>query len=273
MRKIRSGELRPGDTAIDATSGNTGRAYAGILQPLGIKLKLVVQSTLPVGKLGQLRIYGEGVELILHSGPESTVERARHDAAEFGYVPLDQYANEANPEAHETYTAQELWNLTGGGHNVAAVIIPLGTCGTAIGFSRFFKKRDKRVQIIGVAIDPAQEVPQIPGMRTVADIEKNVRLPWDQEGVIDQIRLAQRDAAIRGARRLAYIEPSWPGLSTGAAYSQALMYINEIDNRPSLPGKRVIIVSPDSIEPYVDIMNAEQDDADIGRALSSRPEF
>ena len=269
IRKIEAGELHPGDTAIDATSGNTGIGYAGVLQPLGIYLKLVVQGTLPSGKLNKLRVYGQGVELIQHFGPESTVERARREAAEFGYVLLDQYASPANPEAHERFTAPALWELTGG--NVAAVVIPLGTCGTAVGFSRYFRKRNhnRRIKIIGVACNPNQRVPQIPGMRTPAEIDRDVRIPW--KGEINEVRLANRDAAIRGSRRLAYAEPSWPGLSTGAAYNQALSYIAE--NLEQLRGECVIIISPDSIEPYIDIMNAEQDDADVGRALSSRPVF
>lgn len=269
LSKIRSGELYPGVTAIDATSGNTGREYAGILQPLGIYLRLIVQGTLPAGKLGQLRIYGEGVELVPHFGPESTVERARREAAESNgkLVLLDQYSSEANPQAHEQYTARELWNLTGG--VVDAIIISLGTCGTAIGFSRFFKKRNKETKIIGVACDHNQRVPQIPGMRTLAEINRDVH--FKREGAIDGIRLALREDAVRGSRLLAYAEPSWPGLSTGAAYIAAIEYIGE--NLDRLLGKRVIIISPDSIEPYMDIMNAEQDDADVAKALSSRPAF
>jgi cysteine synthase len=270
VAKINSSQLRPGDTAIDATSGNTGRAYAGILQTLGIKLRLIVQGSLPAGKLGQLRVYGEGVEIIPHYGPESTVERARREAAECGYVLLDQYGSEANPEAHELYTAPELCSVATG--HVAAIVCALGTCGTSIGLSRFSRLRGRGIKIIGVAVDPDNsdgKVPQIPGMRTITEIERDVRLPW--RDALDEIRFATRRAAIRASRRLAYAEPSWPGLSTGAAYDQALAYVSE--NVDSLRGKRVIIISPDSIEPYVDIMNAEQDDADIGKALSSRPEF
>ncbi|MDP2665767.1 MAG: pyridoxal-phosphate dependent enzyme [bacterium] len=273
LGKIRSGELYPGATAIDATSGNTGRAYAGILQPLGINLRLIVQGTLPAGKLGQLRIYGEGVELVPHFGPESTVQRARREAEESGgkLVLLDQYSCEANPQAHEQYTAPELLGLTGG--VVDAIVTPLGTCGTAIGFSRFFKKWGKKtnreIKIVGVACDHNQKVPQIPGMRTIPEIDRDVRLQWRDD--VDQIRLVLREHAVRGSRRLAYAEQSWPGLSTGAAYIGAIEHIGE--NLEWFRDKRVIIISPDSIEPYMDIMNAEQDDASVARALSARPEF
>jgi len=267
-RLIEAGTLKSGMTAIDATSGGTGRGYAGILQPLGIRLKLIVQGSLPSGKLTQLRVYGEGVECIPHfGGDESTVGRARREAEENGYVLLDQYANEANPEAHQLHTAPELWELTGG--DVAAIVAASGTCGTAIGFSRYFKQRDPNVQIIGVAVDPNQKVPQIPGMRTLPEIKRDVRLGWEE--AIDEMRLALRDDAIRGSRQLAYAEPSWPGLSTGAAYDQAVEYINE--NLHWLRGKRVIIISADSIEPYMDIMMGEQDDADIAKAFANRPDF
>lgn len=269
---IDSGKLRPGDTAIDATSGGTGQGYAAILQTLGIKLKLIVQGSLPAGKLGKLRVYGQGVEIVPHYDvSESTVARARREAKENGYVLLDQYASEANPLAHEQNTAPELWELlqaTNGGE-VAAIVIAMGTCGTLIGFSRFFKRRNKGIKIVGVACDPDQEVPQIPGMRTVAEIERDVLLPW--EGAADEIRLALRKAAVRRARQLMYAEPSHPGLSTGAAVDQALAHIEQ--NSAELRGKRVIVLSPDSIEPYLDIMLAEQHDADISRAFDSRPEF
>ncbi len=269
LKLIASGKLRPGDTAIDATSGGTGIGYAGILQPLGIYLKLVVKSSLPHGKMGQLLVYGGGVELIPHSGPGSTVDRSRQEAEKNGYVLLDQYGSEANPEAHETYTAPELWNLTNG--EVDVIIIALGTTGTMIGFSRYFKQRNRNVRIIGVAVDPNQEVPQIPGMRTLQEIKDNVRLHWNEKGVVDEIRLALRADAVRGSRLLAYAEPSWPGLSTGALLNPALAFVAE--NLQWLYGKRVILISADSIGPYMDIMQAEQDDADIENALLSRPAF
>lgn len=271
-RLIEAGKLRPGMTAIDATSGGTGRGYAGILQPLGVRLKLIVQGSLPSGKLTQLRVYGDGVECIPHYGKddqgnnESTVQRARREAEEHGYVPLDQYANEANPEAHERHTAPELWEQTG---DDVDIVIACGTCGTALGFSRFFKKKNPKMRIIGVAVDPNQEVPQIPGMRTLPEIERDVRLPW--QGAIDEMRLALRTKAIYGSRMLAYAEPSWPGLSTGAAYDQAIEYVRE--NLARLRGRRVIVISADSIEPYMDIMLAGQDDADIADAFVNRPEF
>lgn len=269
---LAEGKLRPGDTAIDATSGGTGVGYAGILQPLGIRLKLIVKGSLPAGKLGKLRVYGQGVEIIPHSdATESTVARARREAAENGYVLLDQYASEANPLAHYGWTAPELWELTeGSGNKVGALVIALGTCGTAIGFSRFFKRRNKDIQIVGVAVDHNQRNPAIPGMRTVPEIEQDVRLPW-KEAIDGEPRLALRENAIRGCRRLAYAEPSWPGLSTGAAYDQALAYVGE--NIDRLKGKRVIIISPDSVEAYLDILEAEQADADIDRAFDNRPEF
>jgi cysteine synthase len=263
--KIRAGLLKEGDTCIDATSGGTGLGYAGILQPLGIKLKLVVQGSLPIGKLNKLRVYGEGVEVISHYGPESTVARARREAEESGYVLLDQYASPHNPQAHERYTAPALWEQTGG--DVAVIVAALGTCGTAMGFSRYFKGQGSDVKIIGVACDPNQRVPQIPGMRTLPEIARDVLLPWKEE--VDEVRLALRPNAIWGARRLAYAEPSWPGLSTGAAYEQALEYVRE--NLSLLRGKRVVVMSPDSVEPYLDIMSAEQDDAQIAQALADRP--
>ena len=268
---ILAGKLRPGDTAIDATSGNTGRAYAGILQPLGIYLRLIVQGTMPAGKLAQLGFYGKGVEVVPHFGPESTIKRARREAAENGYVLLDQYANEANPLAHEQYTGLELWQqLLLSGDPPGAIVVPLGTCGTALGLSRFFKARNKDTQIIGVAVDPEQRVPQIPGMRTPEQIDDNVLLTGRKE-LIDHVYLAKRTDAILGTRRLAYADPSSPGLSTGAAYVVALRYIEE--NRVWLRNKRVIIISPDSIEAYLAIMQAEQDDTDVANALSNSPEF
>src|SRR5262249_11933341 len=136
-----------------------------------------------------------------------------------GYVLLDQYAASANPDYHEKNTASELWDLTGDGR-LDAVVVALGTCGTALGLKRFFNKHDSGVRIIGVACDPDQEVPQIPGMRTPAEIKRDVRLPWEE--AFDEMRLARRKDAVRGSRMLAYAEPSWPGLSTGAAYDQAL---------------------------------------------------
>ena len=269
-RLIEAGTLYPGCTAIDATSGGTGLEYAPILQALGINLILVVQGSMPPGKLAPLRFYGEGVQIITHSGKESTVQRARREAKEFGYVPLDQYASNANPEAHELYTAPALWELTGG--DIAAVIVALGTCGTALGNRRFLKRHNKDIQILGVAVDPDTtdgKVPQIPGMRTPEQIENDVRLPVKE--ATDEIRLVGRSSAVRGARRLAYVEPSGAGMSTGALLDPALDYVKE--NLHWLTGKRVIIYSADSSAPYLDIMNAEQDDDDIAQALSRRPAF
>ncbi len=258
-------------TAIDASSGNTGLAYAGILQPLGINLRLIVSGSVPPGKLAPLRFFGEGVEIVMHSsgkGGESTVERARREAREFGYVALDQYASKANPEAHELLTAPALWDLVG--FSLGAIVIPLGTCGTALGFSRYLRTQlSNNIKIIGVATDPLQRVPQIPGMRTLPEIERDVLLPW--KGAVDEVRLALREAAVRRTRELRYICPLGVGLSTGAAYDQALSYV--VKHVLYLTGKTVIVLSPDSMSPYLEIMNAEQDDATIGQALTDRPAF
>jgi cysteine synthase len=273
-RKLKSGELRPGGTAIDASSGGTAFGYAAILQPLGINLRVIVKSSVPPGKLAPLHFFGQGVEVVSHTGSGSPVERAREEAEKFGYVLLDQYANEANPDAHSEHLAPALHAQAGG--IVDVIVVPLGTCGTAVGFSRYFKRiRHRRIRIVGVAVDSdttGGKVPQIPGMRTLEEIEQDVRLiklPCPE--VIDDVRLVTRAAAVRSTRKLAYVEPRAVGLSSGAAYAAALSYVEE--NLGNLKAATVVVIAPDSLEPYLGIMNAEQDDANINHAMDNRPAF
>src|SRR3989338_4246035 len=161
MRAEARGDIRPGDTLIEATSGNTGIALAMAAAVRGYRMILVMPDSQSMERRQTMHAFG--AELVLTS-KEGSMELARDTAeklrAEGRGIILDQFANPDNPLSHYEGTAPEIWRDTGG--RLTHFISSMGTTGTIMGCSRFFKEKNRDIQIIGVQ---PEEGAQIPGIR------------------------------------------------------------------------------------------------------------
>ena len=212
----RRGDIRPGDTLIEATSGNTGIALAMVAAIRGYKMVLVMPDNLSLERRSSMKVYG--AELVLTPAAQGGMEYARDLAAQMvaegkGKM-LDQFANPDNPLAHLCGTGPEIWRDTEG--QVSHFVSSMGTTGTITGTSRFLKQQNSAIQIIGV--QPA-EGSQIPGIRKWAEAYQP-RI-YDAS-TIDRLELVSQAEAEDMARRLAREEGIFGGVSSGGALAVAL---------------------------------------------------
>jgi S-sulfo-L-cysteine synthase (O-acetyl-L-serine-dependent) len=209
------GEIKPGDTLIEATSGNTGIALAMVAAMKGYRLILIMPENQSLERRQTMRAFG--AELILTS-KEGSMELARDTAlklqSEGKGIVLDQFGNPDNPRAHYEGTGPEIWRDTE--HKITHFISSMGTTGTIVGTSKFLKEKDSNIQIIGVQ---PEEGAQIPGIRKWPD----AYLPkiFNNEN-INEIILVGQEHAEKTARDLAKREGIFSGASTGGALYVAL---------------------------------------------------
>ena len=219
----RRGEIKPGDTLIEATSGNTGIALAMAAAMMGYKMVLVMPENLSIERRQSMSAYGAKIGLTPKSGG---MEQARDVAEkmrdEGKGIILDQFANPDNPRAHYETTAPEIWRDTQG--KITHFVSSMGTTGTIMGCSRFFKEQQTPVKIIGVQ---PQERSQIPGIRKWSP----AYLPkiFDANRVDEMIYVSQAEAEDT-TRRLACEEGIFAGISSGGALAAALKLSSQVEN-------------------------------------------
>ncbi len=217
------GEIKPGDTLIEATSGNTGIALAMAAAIRGYKLILVMPESQSIERCQTMRAFG--AELILTSKAGS-MELARDTADQLRSqgrgIILDQFANPDNPLAHYESTAPEIWRDTQG--QVTHFISSMGTTGTIMGCSRYFKEVNPAIQVIGVQ---PEEGAQIPGIRKWPE----AYLPkiYNSKNV-DSLEYVGQPAAEEMTRRLAREEGIFCGISSGGALEVALRISQRVEN-------------------------------------------
>lgn len=217
------GEIRPGDTLIEATSGNTGIALAMAAAMKGYQMKLIMPDNMSEERRASMRAFG--AELILVSAAEGGMELARDLAAEIeskgqGRV-LDQFANDDNWNAHYESTGPEIWRDTEG--TVTHFVSSMGTTGTIMGVSKFLKEQNQAVEIIGV--QPADKA-QIPGIRRWS----KAYLPkiFDARRVDRTIDVSQT-VAEETMRQMAQQEGIFAGVSSGGAMAVALQVAQQLE--------------------------------------------
>lgn len=209
------GDIKPGDTLIEATSGNTGIALAMVAAMKGYKIILIMPENQSIERRQTMKAFG--AELLLTS-QEGSMELARDKAIEMqnegkGKV-LDQFGNQDNPKAHYDGTGPEIWRDTKG--TVTHFVSSMGTTGTIVGTSKFLKEKNPSIQIIGVQ---PEEGAQIPGIRKWPD-EYLPKIFNDKN--IDNIKNVSQKNAEDTARNLAKQEGIFSGASTGGALYIAL---------------------------------------------------
>ena len=217
------GEINPGDTLIEATSGNTGIALAMVAAIKGYKMILVMQENLSQERKDAMTAYG--AELILVSkkqGMEGARDLVNQMSSEGKGFQLNQFANVDNPKAHIISTAKEIWNDTNG--EVSHFVSSMGTTGTIMGVSSYLKERNPAIQIIGIQPDKDSHIPGIRRwpkdyLPTIFDSSK-----------VDRIMDVSQIEAERTTRELATKEGIFCGVSAGGAVASAIELSKEVEN-------------------------------------------
>ncbi len=217
------GDIKPGDTLIEATSGNTGIALAMAAAMRGYKMILVMPENQSVERRQTMRAFG--AELIL-TPKEGSMELARDTAEKLRNegrgIILDQFANPDNPLAHYEGTAPEIWRDTQG--QITHFVSSMGTTGTIMGNARFFKEKNSSIQIIGAQ---PEEGAQIPGIRKWPEAYlPKIYSPKN----VDRIEYVGQKDAEEMTRRLAREEGIFCGISSGGALSIALRISQQVQN-------------------------------------------
>ncbi|MDD5364709.1 MAG: cysteine synthase CysM [Gallionellaceae bacterium] len=215
------GEIRPGDTLIEATSGNTGIALAMAASMKGYRMILIMPEHLSIERRQTMRAFG--AELLLTpkaGGMEAARDLADQLVAEGKGIMLDQFSNPDNPAAHYETTGPEIWRDTGG--RITHFVSSMGTTGTIMGCSRYLKEMNPEIQIVGVQ---PEEGANIPGIRkwpveylpSICDFDRIDRM----------INVGQADAE-ETTRRMAREEGIFAGISSGGALWAALHLSQEV---------------------------------------------
>jgi S-sulfo-L-cysteine synthase (O-acetyl-L-serine-dependent) len=217
------GDIKRGDTLIEATSGNTGIALAMAATLRGYKMVLVMPEHLSLERRQTMAAFGAEI-ILTHKagGMETARDVAEKMRAEGRGIILDQFANEDNPLAHYRGTGPEIWNETGG--RITHFVSSMGTTGTIMGAGKFFREKNPAVVIVGCQ---PEEGSQIPGIRKwpIAYLPRI----YDAKGV-DRIELVSQGDAEETARQLARKEGIFAGISSGGACAVALRIAREVEN-------------------------------------------
>jgi cysteine synthase A len=241
------GEVAPGGTIVEPTSGNTGIALAFVSAVRGYKLVLTMPESMSMERRALLK--GFGAELVLtpaKQGMRGAVQKAEEIAAERGAFMPQQFKNKANPEAHHLTTAEEIWEDTAGEVNV--FVAGVGTGGTITGVGRFLKKRKPEAKI--VAVEP-EDSPVLSGGEAGPHKIEGIGAGFVPEvldrSLIDDIITVSADDAMKTSRRLMREEGVLCGISAGANVFAAL----EVARRENSEGKLIVTVACDTGERYL----------------------
>lgn len=243
----RDGKLKSGGTIIEPTSGNTGIGLAFIGALKGYKVILVMPESMSIER--RKLVAALGAEVVLTpaaSGMQGALDKAEELAKELGGYIANQFANPANPRAHELTTAKEILSDTDG--NVDIFVSAVGTGGTLSGTGRELKKHNPDVKVI--AVEPAASpllTKGYAGPHAIQGIGANFVPDALDKSVIDEIIDVEDNRAKEVARELAKAEGLLCGISSGAALAAAI----EVAKREENAGKRIVVILPDGGERYM----------------------
>lgn len=232
------GEIKPGDTLIEPTSGNTGIALAMAAAVRGYRMVLIMPEHMSVERRAIMKAYGAEIVLTPAGGSmEAAIDLARQMVAEGQGVMLDQFSNSDNPRAHYETTGPEIWQQTGQG--ITHFVSSMGTTGTIMGTSRYLKEQNPAIEIVGVQpVDGAN----IPGIRRWPKAYLPKIYNADQ---IDRIIDVSQQEAEDTTRAMASREGIFVGISAGGAVAAALRLSQELENAV------IVTIIPDRGDRYL----------------------
>jgi cysteine synthase A len=243
----RSGQLKPGDTIVEATSGNTGIAIAMVAAARGYKAILTMPESVSLERRTLLRAFGATLVLTpATEGMTGAVSKSEEIGKETGAVLVRQFENEANPEIHRKTTAMEIWNDTDG--EVAALVAGVGTGGTITGTGQKLKELNPNIKVF--AVEPAASpllTGGVAGSHPLQGIGANFIPPILDRNVYDEVIDVPNEEAIKYARRAGTEEGILAGISSGAALWAAA----QVAKREEFKGKKVVVIIPSFGERYL----------------------
>ena len=223
IRAEQRGDIKPGDTLIEATSGNTGIALAMAAAIRGYKMILIMPDNMSEERRGVMKAFGAEIILTPAEGSmEAAIDLSRQMEDKGEGVVLDQFSNSDNPVSHYLGTGPEIWRDTGG--EVTHFVSAMGTTGTIMGTARFLKEKNSAIKIVGVQ---PEEGSQIPGIRR-----------WPEEYLpkiyhadeVDLLLDVNQEEAENTVRELASREGIFAGVSSGGAVAAALNLSKTVEN-------------------------------------------
>ena len=217
------GEIKPGDTLIEATSGNTGIALAMAAAIRGYHMLLVMPENMSVERRAVMKAFGADIVLTSDEGSmEEAIDVSREMEASGKGKILDQFANPDNPRAHYEGTGPEIWRDTEG--QLTHFVSAMGTTGTIMGTSRFLKEKNPNIKIIGVQPKDGSRIPGI--RRWPKEYMPKIFEPVRVDRIID----VSQDLAEKTTMELGAKEGIFAGISSGGSVAAALQISNEVEN-------------------------------------------
>ena len=217
------GEIKSGDTLIEATSGNTGIALAMVAAIRGYRMILVMPENMSVERRAVMKAFGAKIVLTSDAGSmEEAIDVSRELEAKGKGKILDQFANKDNPRSHYEGTGPELWGDTNG--KITHFVSAMGTTGTIMGTSRFLKEKNPNIQIIGVQPEDGARIPGI--RRWPKKYLPKIFEPTRVDRIID----VSQELAEKTTIELGVKEGIFAGISSGGSVAAALQISNEVEN-------------------------------------------
>ena len=217
------GEIKSGDTLIEATSGNTGIALAMVAAIRGYRMILVMPENMSVERRAVMKAFGAKIVLTSDAGSmEEAIDVSRELEAKGKGKILDQFANKDNPRSHYEGTGPELWGDTNG--KITHFVSAMGTTGTIMGTSRFLKEKNTNIQIIGVQPEDGARIPGI--RRWPKEYLPKIFEPTRVDRIID----VSQELAEKTTIELGVKEGIFAGISSGGSVAAALQISNEVEN-------------------------------------------
>lgn len=252
----KKGQLKPGATIIEPTSGNTGIGLAAVATAKGYKAILTLPETMSVERRNLLKAYGAQIVLTDGSkGMKGAIAKAEEiHAATPGSIILGQFENPANKQAHINTTGPEIWEQTDG--EVDILVAGVGTGGTVSGIGEYLKSKNSNIKV--VAVEPASS-PVLSkgesGPHKIQGIGAGFVPAVLNTEIYDEVITVENEDAFEEGRRFALTEGVLVGISSGAALKAAYF----LANRPENKGKNIVVILPDSGDRYLStpLFNAE----------------